>query len=354
MNFSFIIQGEGRGHMTQAMALQDFLKEKNHGLSEVFIGRSRQREIPSFVYSHFSGKIRTFHSPNFIRKRNRKGINVLLSFIYNLFLAPFFIFEIFRLALRIRKSDADIIINFYDLIGGLAHFFSFSRKKLIVISHHFYYLHPSAVKLSGHHLNKLFLRWHSKLTSIKAEKRIGLSFQFLEDHLQSSLYISPPLLRKEILNKKVIKGENVVAYLLHEGFLEDIIDLAGMNPDINFEVFTELRNIKRPMPGNILLKAPDESFLNSLASCRGLICTAGFESVCEAAYLGKPVLVWPSEGHFEQKLNAMDAINAGLAETPDESDINTIFSFPVNNNSKSFREWFNKKDTILENILFDQ
>jgi uncharacterized protein (TIGR00661 family) len=354
MNFLFIIQGEGRGHMTQAMAFKDFLEKRDHLLTEVFVGRSKQREIPDFVYHYFSENIQRFHSPNFIRKKNRKGIQVFSSFLYNLLLGPLFIYEIIRLAFKIRKSNADIIINFYDMIGGLAHFFSFSGKKLICISHHYYYLHPSAVNISGNHMNKLFLRWHSKLTSLKAEKRIALSFQYLEDYPHSRLHIASPLLRKEVFQVKVEIGDNIVVYLLHEGFLDEVLAVAKLNPQFTFEVYTSLKHIGKLITANILLKEPDESFLKSLASSRGLICTAGFESVCEAAYFSKPILVWPSQGHFEQELNALDAVSAGLAESTDTVDMTAFFNFTGNRDNKTYREWVNKRDAILEDILFDQ
>lgn len=354
MKFFFIIQGEGRGHMTQAMALHDFLNENGHFLSEVFLGRSRQREIPSFVYQKFADRIKTFHSPNFIRKKNRKGINIPLSLIYNLFLAPLFIYEIFRLALKIRRSDADMIINFYDMIGGLAHFFSFSEKKLISVAHQFYYLHPSSPDIERNTMNKRFLRWHSMLTSLKANKRIALSFQYFEDYPRRSLYIAPPLLRKELFQVKAVKADRVVVYLLNEGFLNEIVDWALSNPEIILEIYTGIKDITQSLPANILLKAPGESFLQSVASCRGLICTAGFESVCEAAYLSKPVLVWPSQGHFEQELNALDASGAGLAEYPKGLNLDTVLNFSGSIDNKTYREWVHKRDAVLQKILFDQ
>ena len=40
-----------------------------------------------------------------------------------------------------------------------------------------------------------------------------------------------------------------------------------------------------------------ELFLQMMAGCRGVACTAGFESVCEAAYFGKPLLMVPIENH---------------------------------------------------------
>lgn len=46
-----------------------------------------------------------------------------------------------------------------------------------------------------------------------------------------------------------------------------------------------------------------------MSSCRAYATTAGFESVCEAMYLGKPLLMVPA--HIEQDCNAYDAARGG-------------------------------------------
>ena len=52
-----------------------------------------------------------------------------------------------------------------------------------------------------------------------------------------------------------------------------------------------------------------------MASCSGLVCTAGFESVCEAMYLGNPVIMVPVAGQYEQACYALygEYSGAGLA-----------------------------------------
>lgn len=54
-------------------------------------------------------------------------------------------------------------------------------------------------------------------------------------------------------------------------------------------------------------KLSDTKFLQYMAGCNGLISSAGFESICEAFYLDKPVLMVPVKGHFEQLSNGHDA-----------------------------------------------
>ena len=44
MRFLFIIQGEGRGHFTQALALQQILQQKGDTLCAVLVGKSSHRQ----------------------------------------------------------------------------------------------------------------------------------------------------------------------------------------------------------------------------------------------------------------------------------------------------------------------
>lgn len=61
MKFLFIVQGEGRGHLTQALTLEEHLLREGHEVVEVLVGKSRNRELPTF-----SGK--TQSSPQSFRE----------------------------------------------------------------------------------------------------------------------------------------------------------------------------------------------------------------------------------------------------------------------------------------------
>ena len=48
MKYLFIVQGEGRGHLTQAISLSQMLRRHGHEVVEVLVGKSSNREIPAF------------------------------------------------------------------------------------------------------------------------------------------------------------------------------------------------------------------------------------------------------------------------------------------------------------------
>ena len=77
-----------------------------------------------------------------------------------------------------------------------------------------------------------------------------------------------------------------------------------------------------------------------MTRCKGLICTAGFESVCEAMYLGKPVMVVPVQGHVEQYWNALDLTTYGGGLSSSEFNIDKLLAMkdkPAH--TDSFRSW---------------
>ena len=61
-----------------------------------------------------------------------------------------------------------------------------------------------------------------------------------------------------------------------------------------------------------------------MAGCKAYASTAGFESICEAMYLGKPVLMVPA--HIEQDCNAYDAMKAGAGIIGDSFDLQSAAS----------------------------
>ena len=49
-----------------------------------------------------------------------------------------------------------------------------------------------------------------------------------------------------------------------------------------------------------------------MASCRGLITTAGFDTAAEAAYHGIQLAVIPARNHYEQECNSADIERNGI------------------------------------------
>ena len=78
------VQGEGRGHMTQAMTVYDMLVEQGHTVCAVLLGSSGARDIPAFFFEKVKAPIIQVQSPNFVTDKKNKSINVTKSVIHHL------------------------------------------------------------------------------------------------------------------------------------------------------------------------------------------------------------------------------------------------------------------------------
>ena len=65
----------------------------------------------------------------------------------------------------------------------------------------------------------------------------------------------------------------------------------------HFEQGTQIDNIT-------ISPLSNKAFIESLASCSGVVCGAGFETPAEALYLKKKLLVVPMKNQYEQHCNA--------------------------------------------------
>ena len=116
------------------------------------------------------------------------------------------------------------------------------------------------------------------------------------------------------------------------------------------KIFSDFREGKE---NNIEFYLPQETaFLEALRTCSVLISTAGFESVCEALYLNKPVWVVPVEGQFEQYCNAFEGERLNLfkwlrswKELP--APQNLIYS----NSGKKLQEFLKSNDEDILNYV---
>lgn len=70
---AFVVQGEGRGHMTQALALARFLGDAGHEVSRVLVGVSPFRTVPEYFAAEIGAPVETFDAPTQVPDRASRG-----------------------------------------------------------------------------------------------------------------------------------------------------------------------------------------------------------------------------------------------------------------------------------------
>lgn len=356
MKYLFIVQGEGRGHMTQAISLRNRLIRNGHEVPSVIVGKSIRREIPSFFYEKINADVKSVDSPNFVVDKKNKKINIAKTILFNLFYIRRYLQSIRKINKIIKSVNPDVIINFYDLLGGL--YFLIHKPSILYycIGHQYLVSHPDFQFPKGHRIDRFLLKFNNKLTSFRADKLLALSFRKMADVPGDKLYVVPPLIRKTVLNLKPCNEGYLHGYMLNEGYAHDIIKWHQKNPQVETHFFWDKKDAQEEtvVHRNLVFhQINDLKFLNYMNGCAGYASTAGFESICEAMYLGKPIMMVPTAGHFEQKCNALDASLSGAGIVSDQFDLTKLLEYIPNHktNPTIFREWVQKADSMFLSYL---
>ncbi|MAJ51755.1 MAG: glycosyltransferase [Flammeovirgaceae bacterium] len=352
MNFVFIVQGEGRGHMTQAIALSKILRKNDHTLSKVIVGTNPSQSIPNYFISKIETPIIQLESPNFVKDNKRKSINLSLTLFQTLWKSNIYRKNIKILSEIIAEEDPDVIINFYDFLAGIYNFWYRPKSKFICIAHQYLINHPEFTFPRGKIMNRIILKLANYITRLKAAKVLALSFQDFNENLTTNLIVTPPLLRDEVFELNIKTENYLLIYVVNPGYGEEIEHFHRKNPNIPLVCFWD--NKQKPSEyvickNLIFYQLNDQLFLEKMAACKGFVTTAGFDSVCEAMFLGKATLMIPVKGQYEQACNAIDASKAGAGITRSHFDLSALIDyFPKHKNIKNqFQPWVAKGENIF-------
>ena len=321
MRVAFFIQGEGRGHMTQALALKSILEDAGHEIVAAFMGENPERPIPQFFVDRFGGPIHTYLSPVFTMDPRQKGVRLGPTLINSLRQTPRYWSQGSTVHRELSAYSPNLLVNFYELLGSLYHAVFRPSVPLVAVGHQFLFFHPTLPTPKDQSFQVRMIRLHARLNSLNSDLRLGLSFTPLPSLPDKRVRIVPPLLREEVLQGKPTRGDHVLAYVLNPGYGEDLERWHAEHPEVALHCFWDKQDVPpaySPHKNLTYHRLDDRKFLELLSTCRGFTSTAGFESVCEAAFWGKPVMVVPTRNHLEQRCNALDAQRAGVATWRDD------------------------------------
>lgn len=321
MKFLFIIQGEGRGHMTQAIAFSHLIRSQGHELSAVVVGKSKRRTIPDFFLEKIGAETMSLDSPNFESDGVDKRILLGKTIYKNTLKLPEFWKSLRQIHALMQEKEPDVVVNFYELLGGIYHLIFQPKAIFWAVGHQYLEAHPEFHFAPNRQFEKFLFRLNTRITALGAKERLALSF--LPKENTDKIRVVPPLLREEVKRLIPKNGDFFLAYMVNSGYSAEIIGFAKKHPEVKIKAFWDKKGateVETPLPNLSFHRVNDRLFLEAMADCKGLVCTAGFESVCEAMYLGKPVMVIPVAGQYEQACNALDAEASGVGIASDNFD----------------------------------
>lgn len=355
--FLFVVQGEGRGHFTQAIAVAEVLTEAGHEITAVLVGSGTNREIPDFVRKCIPAPFIRFESPNFSTDVNSRSIRLGKSIWNTLYRFSYYQKSMKQISETIASYAPDMVINFYEPLAGFSKKWHGWKTPLVAIAHQYVYLHPEFRFPAGAgKIEQYYIRLYTKLTALGANALLALSFYPFSKAYHKNIKIAPPLLRSGIRAQESYEGNHYLIYLVNAGYIESVIDWHKKYPETIIHCFTDSKMIRgswQVSEGLTFHSLDDTRFLRYLSSAKGVMTTAGFETVCEAMYLAKPVLMVPVEGHFEQWCNARDGAKAGAGIYASAFDLNPLINLTDTAKEKraSFIQWADQAKEILFDFI---
>jgi uncharacterized protein (TIGR00661 family) len=291
MKVLYAIQGTGNGHLSRAREIIPILQKHVDELDILVSGAQHQVDYCHEIKYRYKGL--TFHT-------SKTGKVAYFGSLLKMNFLRFFI--------EVRDfpaDDYDLIITDFEPVSA----WSARRKNVTCIE----LSHQVGVVMSKPRLksiSNLFVFYMMKFMC-PTQNKIGFHFK------ANGEFVFTPVIRREVRELAPEKKGHFTVYL--PGYSNEYLLNELSKYNAQWHVFAK-EFPTQPNVQNVQFYLIDNaSFLESLRTCSGVLCGAGFELPAEALYLGKKLMVIPLKGQFEQYCNARDAEKLGAQYIPELS-----------------------------------
>lgn len=328
MKILYGIQATGNGHITRSIEIIEelALESEIESIDVVISGNNADIKFPRIV--NYTCKGISF-------KYGKKGkISYFKSF------AKLDLFSFIKSIRSIPFKNYDLVVSDYEPIScwgakmydipciGIGNIYSLTSKNFPQLR---------GLKLKTNIVTKI-------LCPTKA--KIGMHFTKMDD------FVFYPVVRKEIRNAKPVDKDFILVYLLtyadhelmtlfrHEAFKSQ-----------KFIVYSKTEKNPYTIDHITVMPLNLETFTQHIIDCSGIITAGGFQTISEALFLHKKLMVIPMKGQPEQKANAsiLKKMNIPVAKEPDVDILVAWLADKVTNNQHI--EMTNDIDKIVHKII---
>jgi len=285
MKVLYAIQGTGNGHLSRARDIIPILKRKNIELDILLSGTQADVNIPYPIKYNYKGLSFIFGK--------KGGVNMWRTYLKA---------NTRRLQKEINSlpiENYDIIINDFEPVSAWA--CKLKKKPCISLSHQAAVLSLNAPKPKKKNSIGLFvLKSYAPTT-----RQYGFHFKAYQNN------IFTPVIRQDIRNALCSTKDHYTVYLPSYSD-KKIVKILSMAKHVKWDVFSK-HNKKINSNNNIKIQPiTNEAFVKSLASSKGVLCGAGFETPAEVLFMKKKLMVVPMKGQYEQQCNAASLKEMGV------------------------------------------
>lgn len=325
MKILYAIQGTGNGHISRARDIIPVLQQ--YGELDVLLSGTQADVDLGYPVRY------QLHGLSFIFGK-RGGIDLLKTIKSIKFLR--LMSEIWSL----KVGHYDLVINDFEPVSAWACLLK--AKKCIGLSHQAAVIHPFAPKPNKTDwLGYLVLKYYAPV-------KVAYSFHFRT----YADKINFPIIRQEVRSLE-IKEENYYTVYLPAYSDERIIHVLS-KLEANFKVFSK-HSFKRRQEKNVsIIPIDNRLYLQSLSSCKGVVCGAGFEGPAEALFLKKKLLVIPMKGQYEQQCNAaaLKKLGVTVLNSLHQKHLKILNGF-VNQKEIPIIDFPDETQEIIQKLIFE-
>lgn len=283
MKILYAFQGTGNGHITRAQEIISILQE--FGEVDTLISGNEVSLQKNINCTH------KLHGLNFIIGK-KGGINFLKTIL------NFRLFNFIKDIKNFPVRNYEVIINDFEPVTAWAA--KLKGIEIISLSHQNAVYETCLQHFTKFRLERFILKYYAPSTNL-------FGFHFSTN--QSNIFL--PIIKNEI---RSITNQNKGHYTVYLPAykLEKICSILKKIPIVKWQIFSkEVTEIvyKKNMK---ILPINSFDFNNSMATCTGVLCGAGFETPAEALYLEKKLMVIPMKNQFEQLCNAKSLQGMGV------------------------------------------
>ncbi len=198
-----------------------------------------------------------------------------------------------RFATDVRSiplSNYDLVISDYEPVSAWSA--KLQNIPSVGLSHQAAFLSPNTPRPQTKSLVAEALLQHFAPVDFP----LGFHFQRYDD------FVEPPIIRKAIRQLDVTESNHITVYLpaYHHEVLQELF---APFSHVDWHIFSPSCTEAHQSKNCLVYPVSNGRFLDSFASCRGVISNAGFETCAEAMYLGKKLLAIPIKNQYEQACN---------------------------------------------------
>jgi uncharacterized protein (TIGR00661 family) len=306
MKVLFGIQATGNGHISRSTEIYKLLKQHPEitQLDVLISGGKAKMSLPFEVNYEYKGLSFYYGKKGKISVLKSIGKAGFLSIAVALWKVPF--------------REYDLVISDFEPITlwgakiagvkrvGIGNMYSMSSKNF--------------PKTKGRRVTNMVAKM-----MCPAKNKIAMHFQKFDD------FIYYPIIRSEIRN--VMPGNKDFTLVYLNSFADKELMDCFTKPELQgqkFIIYSKDATHSYEYANCIVKPLNNETFINDIANCSGVITAGGFQTISEALYLGKKLFVIPIKKQSEQMSNARILSEMGVKTSLklDAGEINNWLQMP--------------------------